>query len=54
MARELQDKVLVLPHIASATYEARVAMAEYTALNALGALHLRNDGPPDAMPAELK
>ena len=53
MAPELEDKVLVLPHIASATFEARFAMGERTALNVLGGLGLRDDGPADAMPSEL-
>lgn len=53
MAPELEDKVLVLPHIASATFEARIAMAECAALNTLGALGLREDSPADAMPSEL-
>lgn len=50
---ELADKVVLLPHIGSATIETRETMAQFTAQNALGALGVRDD-QPDAMPAELK
>ena len=53
LASELANKVVLLPHIGSATTEARRLMAEYTALNALGALGLRDGNDPHAMPAEL-
>lgn len=53
LAPELANKVVLLPHIGSATTEARRLMAEYTALNALGALGLRDGNDPHAMPAEL-
>lgn len=50
---ELADKVVLLPHIGSATIETRETMAQFAAQNALGALGVRDD-KPDAMPAELK
>lgn len=53
LAQELEDKVVLLPHIGSATVEARRAMGDYAELNALGAMRLRKDGDPGAMSAEL-
>lgn len=54
LAPELVNKAIVLPHIASATQEAREGMALLTAQNALAALGLRPDGPSDEMPTELR
>lgn len=54
LAPELTNKVMILPHIASATWEAREGMALLTAQNALAALGLRPDGPSDEMPTELR
>ena len=54
LAADLQNKVMILPHIASATVEARTTMARWMAVNALGAMDLRDDGPSGAMPSELR
>lgn len=54
LAPDMLDKVMLLSHIASATIESRRGMAKWTAQNAFGALGLRDDGPPEEMPSELK
>lgn len=53
LTKELEDKVVLLPHVGSATVEARRAMADYAELNVLGALHLRRDGDAGAFCAEV-
>ncbi|WFD43505.1 hypothetical protein MPSI1_002167 [Malassezia psittaci] len=53
LSEDLNDKVVLLPHIGSATYEARQGMARLAELNLLGGLHLREDGPADKFDAEI-
>ena len=53
LAPELADKVVLLPHIGSATYEAREGMANYATLNLLAGLSLRPGAEKDKFCAEL-
>lgn len=53
LAPDLDDKVVLLPHIGSATIESRHAMADTASMNVLGALGVRPD-KPDQMPDEYK
>lgn len=53
LAPALADKVVLLPHIGSATTEAREGMANYATLNVLAALGLRPGDEKDTFCAEL-
>ncbi|KAE8210257.1 hypothetical protein CF327_g5851 [Tilletia walkeri] len=58
LAEDVRDRVVLLPHIGSATNEARRDMADWAARNALGGLgvskeeHGQNNGEKWTMPAE--
>ncbi|WFC94725.1 hypothetical protein MBRA1_001359 [Malassezia brasiliensis] len=53
LAPALADKVVLLPHVGSATTEARQSMANYATLNVLAALGLRPGSEKDTFCAEL-
>lgn len=53
LAPELENKVVLYPHIGSSTVEARKAMSTVTEENALAGLGLRDAEKKDEMAAEL-